>query len=84
MPGGAAAAVVMLRVTEVDPFALGVAEVGSVQVVDIGHPDTLRFTVELNPLNELMVTCELPELPWATVNEDGLAERLKSCAVGAM
>lgn len=77
----------MLKVTEEDPFAGGIAEVGlSVQVVapEVGHPDTLRFTAELNPPNELMVTWELPELPWATVNEDGVAERLKSCVAGTM
>jgi hypothetical protein len=82
-----AAVVLMFSVTEVEPFAGGLAEFevsGQVVPPDVGHPDTLRFTAALNPLNELMVTWELPELPWATVNEDGVAERLKSCAAGTM
>jgi len=75
----------ILSATEADPFAGGVAEVGfSLQIVDPGHPDTLRFTEELNPLNEPMVAWELPEPPWATVKEDGVAERLKSCAAGTI
>jgi hypothetical protein len=79
-----AAVVLMRRVTEVDPFAGGVAELGRVQVVDAGHPDTVSVTVELNPLNEPTVTWELPELPRATVNEDGVAERLKSGVAGTI
>ncbi len=81
MPRAVVAVVLMFSVTEVEPFAGGVAEVEvSLQLVDpeVGHPDTLKFTEELNPPNEPTVTWELPKLPWVTVNEDGLAERLKS------
>ena len=47
----------MLSVTEVDPFAGGVAEFELREhVVDVGHPDTVRVTAELNPPNEPMVT----------------------------
>ena len=80
--------VLMDSVTALEPFAGGVTELAlSVQVIPlvVGQPDDIvRVTGELNPPSESMFTWALPELPCWIVNEDGVAEILKSGVAGAM
>ena len=86
VPRAVVEVVAMVSVADAEPFAGGVTELGlTPQVVTFaGHPETVRLTEELNPASEATVTCELPELPCATVNDDGLADMLKSGAAGTM
>lgn len=63
-PGGVLAVVTMFNEIEVELFAGGVAELEvSAHVVEGGHPESVKFTVALNPPDEPMVSWELPELP---------------------
>ena len=51
---------------------LGNTGVRSVQLVFAGQPVTVRPTEPLNPLRAVTVTVVFPDVPCATLNDDGL------------
>ncbi len=71
------AVVEILSVEVVGPFAGGFTLLGlTLQVAVSGQPDRVNATVPVNPLNDVVVTVELPALPCVIVSDDaGLADK---------
>src|SRR5262245_53774823 len=61
--------------------AVGVTGVGTEHVTPEGQPVTARSTLPVNPFRAVTVTVGVAVAPWATVIDDGFAEREKSGAV---
>ena len=75
---------VTVKVEVPEPFAGGVTELElSEQVAVGGQPDTVSATALLNPPTEPTVIVEVPCWPVLTVVDAGLAESVKSGALGA-
>lgn len=73
--------VVTVKAEILEPLAIGVTEDGTIlQAIFAfkGAMAQLNATAELNPLNEVTVILDVPELPAITVAEAGLALKLKS------
>ena len=59
-------------------FAVGVTGLGSEQVAPDGQPVTARATLPLNPFKAVAVIVEVPDPPWVSVSDVGLADIEKS------
>jgi hypothetical protein len=59
-------------------FAVGVTGLGSEQVARDGQPVTVSATLPLNPFNAVAVMVEVPDPPWVSVSDVGLADIEKS------
>ena len=60
----------------------GVTEIDDkMQAESVGQPESVKFTGELKPFNDVTVKVELPELPCWIVRELGDADKQKSGGV---
>ena len=74
------AVVEIVSVEGVEPFAGGFTLLElKLQVTVTGQPDRVKATAPVNPLNELVVTVEVPAAPCVIDSDDaGLADSEKS------